>query len=177
LVARSSWLHSLCLVFTYPWICLWASAFACDRRVFSERQCHHSHHHHHHCHYNHHHPITTATITIINHCHHHRQTAFNEYALWWCVVRACLPHPPPGQWTIEVGQCPQFEAAYMAATNSMVAVWMSVGTTLGLAVTVLVVMFLVKRWHDQDVALRVALVKHEERCGRGGGVQLVCCVC
>ena len=62
-----------------------------------------------------------------------------------------------------IGQCPSFTKRHVDSLASVRLVWVYVASVIAACLIIAGGILGVVQWHEKDVALRVALAKHEER--------------
>jgi hypothetical protein len=70
---------------------------------------------------------------------------------------------PTQVWQIDVGECSSFKEDYIRSSSDFFLVWVYIAAVWVVVLLIGAAVGLVVRWHERDVALRVALAKHAER--------------
>ena len=66
-------------------------------------------------------------------------------------------------WSVQIGQCPSFIKRHMDSLSSVCLVWVYIAAVVAACLLIAGSIVGAVLWHEKDVALRVALAKHEER--------------
>ena len=66
------------------------------------------------------------------------------------------------QWTVQIGQCPQFTSHYIATSSSRNSVWIYIAVIIVGGVVAMVAVVLSVFSHEKDTNLRIAIAQHEE---------------
>ena len=69
------------------------------------------------------------------------------------------------RWSVVIGQCPSFTDRQLRSLATVEhLVWVYIASILAACLLIAGCVLAAVQWHEKDVALRVAIAKHEERC-------------